>query len=388
MSETVRILALIGPITVATGLTALVASRLVARAGLAATMIAIAVVASLVTVIDLVALNHFMLISPSDRIEVVLVAGYSLSAGVAAALIVGHTTTRALTRLTTVARRLGENHLDARVGDLRASPELRQVGTALDLAAQRIADLIETERRTEAARRDLMTSISHDLRTPLANLRAMVEAIDDGVVDDPEIVRTYSEQMLRSIQTLVAMVEDLFDLSQVDAAAFRSDARSIAVADAVRHAVELCDHDARAKSIGVHTDLTSAADARCSAKLARVLDSLVDNAVRYTQTGGSVTVTATTVDGALELSVQDSGMGLTGAQRDRVFEPFWRGDGSRSTRGSGLGLTLAQRITHALGGEIHALSGPGGGSVFRVVIPDDRSLQGSGVAGGAAPPAR
>ena len=185
MSETLRILALIGPITVATGLTALVASRLVARAGLAATMIAIAVVASLITVIDLVALNHFMLISPSDRIEVVLVAGYSLSAGVAAALIVGHTTTRALTRLTSVARRLGENQLDARVGDLRASPELRQVGTALDLAAQRIADLIETERRTEAARRDLMTSISHDLRTPLANLRAMVEAIDDGVVDDP-----------------------------------------------------------------------------------------------------------------------------------------------------------------------------------------------------------
>jgi signal transduction histidine kinase len=62
-----------------------------------------------------------------------------------------------------------------------------------------------------------------------------------------------------------------------------------------------------------------------------------------------------------------------------VFEPFWRGDGSRSTRGSGLGLTLAQRITHALGGEIHALSGPGGGSVFRVVIPDDRPLQGSSV---------
>jgi signal transduction histidine kinase len=220
-----------------------------------------------------------------------------------------------------------------------------------------------------------MTSISHDLRTPLANLRAMVEAIDDGVVDDPEIVRAYSTQMLRSIQTLVAMVDDLFDLSQVDAAAFRTDARSMPVADAVRHAAELCDHDARAKSIGVHTDLTSAADARCSAKLARVLDSLVDNAVRYTPTGGSVTVTATTVHGALELSVQDSGPGLTAEQRERAFEPFWRGDGSRSTRGSGLGLTLAQRITQALGGEIQALSGPGGGSVFRVIIPHDRSFQ-------------
>ena len=103
-----------------------------------------------------------------------------------------------------------------------------------------------------------MTSISHDLRTPLANLRAMVEAIDDGVVDDPAVVRQYSDQMLRSIQTLVAMVEDLFDLSQVDAATFRADTRSIAVADAVRQAVELCDHDARAKSIRVDTDLASA----------------------------------------------------------------------------------------------------------------------------------
>jgi signal transduction histidine kinase len=330
-----------------------------------------------VTVIDLVALNHFMLISPSDRIEVVLVAGCSLSAGVAAALIVGHTTTRALTRLTSVARRLGENQLDARVGDLRASPELRQVGTALDVAAQRIADLIETERRTEAARRDLMTSISHDLRTPLANLRAMVEAIDDGVVDDPGIVREYSAQMLRSIQTLVAMVEDLFDLSQVDAAAFRTDARSIAVADAVRHAVELCDHDARASRSAPRSDIG------CGRPLlgkARPRARLAGGQCRPLHpTGGSVTVTATTVNGALELSVQDSGMGLTGGQRDRVFEPFWRGDGSRSTRGSGLGLTLAQRITHALGGEIHALSGRAVAWCFDVVIPDDRSLQGSRV---------
>ena len=93
-----------------------------------------------------------------------------------------------------------------------------------------------------------MTSISHDLRTPLANLRAMVEAIDDGVVDDPAIVRQYSDQMLRSIHTLVAMVEDMFDLSQVDAATFRTDDRTIAVADAVRNAVELSDHDAQAKS--------------------------------------------------------------------------------------------------------------------------------------------
>lgn len=369
MSETLRILALLGPITVATAITAYLARRLVARAGLAATMIAIAMIASLITVVDLVVLNHFMLINPDNRFEVGLVIVYSLSAGVAGALIVGHSTTQALTRLANVAGQLGEDGLDARVGALQASPELRKVGTALDLAADRIAELIELERRTEAARRDLMTSLSHDLRTPLANLRAMVEAIDDGVVDDPAIVRRYSHQMLRSIHTLVAMVEDLFDLSQVDAEAFRNDERFISVAEAVAHAVELCDHDARAKSIRVSTNLATADGARCSAKLARVVDSLVDNAVRYTPDGGAVSITAAFTDGALVLSVEDSGGGLDPEQRRRAFEPFWRGESSRSSRGSGLGLTLAQRITHALGGAIEAVDAPSGGSLFRVVIP-------------------
>ena len=340
MSETLRILALLGPITVATAITAYLARRLVARAGLAATMIAIAMLASLITVVDLVVLNDFMLINPDNRFEVGLVVVYSLSARVAGALIVGHSTTRALTRLATVAGQLGEDGLDARVGELQASPELRQVGTALDLAADRIAELIELERRTEAARRDLMTSLSHDLRTPLANLRAMVEAIDDGVVDDPAIVREYSHQMLRSIHTLVAMVEDLFDLSQVDAAAFRNDERFISVAEAVAHAVELCDHDARVKSITVSTNLASADGARCSAKLARVVDSLVDDAVRYTE-GGCVTITAACAAGALDFGVEDSGEGLDPDQRRLAFEPFWRGESSRSSRGSGLGLSTS-----------------------------------------------
>ena len=369
MSEPVRILALLGPITLATAITAYLARRLVARAGLAATMVAIAVVASLITAVDLVLLNHFMLIDPGNRTEVGLVALYSLSAGVAAAMVVGHSNTRALTQLATVAERLGNDDLDARVGELHASPELRQVGAALDLAAGRIASLIETERRTEASRRDLMTSISHDLRTPLASLRAMVEAIDEGVVDDPEIIRRYADQMLDSIRTLVAMVDDLFELSQVDASAFRNDRRSIGVADAVDQAVELCAHEARARSIEIRTDVSSARGARCSAKLARVIDSLVDNAVRYTPAGGSVTVKAVETGSGLELTVEDSGDGLTDEQRRQVFEPFWRADSARATRGSGLGLTLAQRITRALGGDIQALSAPAGGSLFRVVVP-------------------
>ena len=368
MSESVRLLAILGPITLATGATALLARRIVARTPLAVTMIAIAVLASLVTAVDLVVLNHFMLIDPNDRAQVGLVAAYSLTAGVAAALVAGSSTTRAATRLAGVAARLGQNDLDARAGELHASPELRQVGEALDRAAERIGVLIETERRTESARRDLMTSISHDLRTPLANLRAMVEAIDEGVVDDPRVVSRYAEEMLRSIATLVSMVDDLFELSQVDGAALRADVRSISVADAVEHALELCRHDAAARGIRVDAELGAADAVRCSAKLARVVHSLVDNAVRYTPPGGSVSVTARAVDGALELTVRDSGVGLAPDQLRLAFQPFWRGESSRSSRGSGLGLTLAQRIVEALGGEIHASSVPAEGSAFRVVV--------------------
>jgi signal transduction histidine kinase len=372
VSEPLRLLAILAPIAVATGVTAYIARGLVARAGLAWTMVAIAVVASLVTVVDLVVLSHYMLIAPGNRTEVGLVVLYSLSAGVAAALIVGHSTTRALRRVATVAARLGENDLDARVGDLHASPELRQVGAALDLAAGRIADLIETDRRTEAARRDLITSISHDLRTPLANLRAMVEAINDGVVDDPGVVRTYAEEMLRSIETLVAMVDDMFDLSQIDPAALRADTRAIPLAEAVQQAVDGCRLEAQARSISVTTHVDDAGSLRCPARLTRVLHSLVDNAVRYTPPGGMVAITAAGSDGSVEVTVDDSGPGLTPAQRAAVFEPFWRGDSSRSSRGSGLGLTLAQRITHALGGEIRVSESPGGGASFAVVLPAGR----------------
>jgi len=368
VSEPLRLLAILAPIAVATGATAYIARGLVARAGLAWTMVAIAVVASLVTVVDLVVLNHYMLIAPGNRSEVGLVVLYSLSAGVAAALIVGHSTTRALRRVATVAGRLGENDLDARVGELHASPELRRVGAALDLAAGRIAELIETDRRTEAARRDLITSISHDLRTPLANLRAMVEAINDGVVDDPSVVRTYAEEMLRSIETLVAMVDDMFELSQIDAASLRADTRSILVADAVQNAVDACRLQAQARSITVTAEVGDAS-ARCPARLTRVVNSLVDNAVRYTPAGGTVAITAASTDGSVEVTVDDSGPGLTPAQRTSVFEPFWRGDSSRSSRGSGLGLTLAQRITHALGGEIRVSESSEGGASFAVVLP-------------------
>ena len=369
MSETVRLVAILGPIALATLVTSLLARRLVTRAGLAYTLIAIAVIASLVTVVDLLVLSHFMLIRPDNPAELVSVALYSVTAGIAAALIVGRSNTRALARLVTTARSLGENRLDARAGELRAGPELRLLAATLDQAAARLAAGIEAERAIEAERRDLMTSISHDLRTPLANLRAMVEAVDDGIVTDADTLTRYTAEMRRSVMALIDMVDDLFELAQVDAAEFARDTRVVPLATAVQGALDLCRPDAVEKRIEIQLDLGDAARSACSPKLARVVHSLLDNAVRYTSEGGRVVVQAAVRGGGLELSVQDSGPGIPADELPRVFDAFWRGDPARSSRGSGLGLTLAQRIVEALGGRLEASSGPDRGARFDVSLP-------------------
>ena len=369
MSETVRLVAILGPIALATLVTSLVARRLVTRAGLAYTLIAIAVIASLVTVVDLLVLSHFMLIRPDNPAELVSVALYSVTAGIAAALIVGRSNTRALARLVTTARSLGDNRLDARTGELRAGPELRLLAATLDQAAARLAAGIEAERAIEAERRDLMTSISHDLRTPLANLRAMVEAIDEGIVTDPETVTRYTAEMRRSVMALIEMVDDLFELAQVDAVEFARDTRVVPLAEAVQGALDLCRPDAVEKRIEIQLDLGDAARSTCSPKLARVVHSLLDNAVRYTSEGGRVVVKAAVRGDGLVLSVLDSGPGIPPDELPRVFDAFWRGDPARSSRGSGLGLTLAQRIVEALGGRLEASSSPERGARFDVSLP-------------------
>jgi signal transduction histidine kinase len=116
-------------------------------------------------------------------------------------------------------------------------------------------------------------------------------------------------------------------------------------------------------------DLGAAGACRCSPRLERVVLSLIDNGVRHTPAGGRVTVHATRSPAGLRIAVRDTGEGIAADHLPRVFEPFWRADSARTTRGSGLGLTLAKRIVEALGGQIEATSSPGAGTQFDVSLP-------------------
>jgi signal transduction histidine kinase len=244
-------------------------------------------------------------------------------------------------------------------------------GIAAGLAAMsvRLLASLERERAAEAQRRDLVIAVSHDLRTPLAGLRAMVEAVDDGIVSDAETLERYLADMRRSVGSLVELVDDLFEFVQLDAGAIEAESKRARVGEVVQAAVAACDAQAMEKRLNLETRLSGAEGVSCSPRLTRVVQNLLQNAIRHTPADGTVRVEARRRSNRLELVVEDWGDGIDPAGADRIFEPFWRADGARSGEGSGLGLAVAKRIVESLGGRIDVESEPARGSRFAVTLP-------------------
>lgn len=352
-----------------------IARPLLERTTLRARFVAVAVIGAVVALANLAVLAQLMFVNDHDLALLVCTLVYAVGAGVGAALVIARSSSQAVGALTDTARRIGAGDLSARAGSIQAGPELEMLAATMDDMTGRLADALERERAIERTRRDLFTAVSHDLRTPLASLQAMVEAIDDGVVDDPPSLRRYAAEMRTSVAALASMVDDLFELAQIDAGAIERETQHVRLSDAVSAAVATCAHQAAEKGLIVRTDLATAADSPCSPRLERVLANLISNAIRHTPSDGTVLVEADRIGTAIEIAVEDAGPGIADADAPNVFEPFWRGDPARSGAaagaGSGLGLTLAKRIIEALGGQI-AVERPrhSGGARFAVVVPE------------------
>lgn len=306
-----------------TALTVAVAARLLAGASLRWRLTGVAVAGALVGLANLAVLAALMLVDPDDALLVAVLLIYSLGAG---------------------------------------------IGTALALARPSAQAV---ERAVEEQRRDLITAVSHDLRTPLASLTAMIAAIDDAVVEDPETVRRYAGEMRTSVGALNALVDDLFELIRLDAAALEREAAAT-VGDVVGAAIAACGGSASEKGLRIEASLDGADEAVCSPRLERVVQNLIQNAIRHTPGDGTVRVEARRGPGEVRVLVSDDGEGIRPESLDRIFEPFWRGDTARSSAGSGLGLTLAKRIVEAQGGQIRVDSAPDHGSRFAIVVPEVR----------------
>jgi len=368
-SELRHLAAYVVPALVVTVATMWVTGRLLTRASLAQRFVVVGALGAVVALANLWVLSRQMFVSEHDATLLGVLLLYSVGAGIGAAVVTARSSARAVRTLTATAGALGDGDLDARAGQIEGGPELDVLAATLDDMAARLQGAQERERQIEATRRDLVTAVSHDLRTPLASLRAMVEAIDERVVDDPESMRRYAQQMRRSVRQLGAMVDDLFELAQLDAGAIETETRRARLGEVVSSAVATVGLQAEEKGLSLVAELNGADDALCSPRLARVIQNLLVNAVRHTPADGSVRIEARLAADALEVAVADTGEGIAPQDLARVFDPFFRADPARQGAGAGLGLALAKRIVEALGGEISAESEPSHGARFAVTLP-------------------
>ena len=368
-SDIVHLASYVLPALVVTVVAMALAGRVLVRASLRQRFVAVGVVGAVIALANLFVLSRTMFVSEHDATLLGVLLLYSVGAGVGAAIVSARTASAAVDRLAGAARELGLGRLDARIGELGAGPELDLLARTLDDMAARLQVAQERERRAEATRRDLMTAVSHDLRTPLASLRAMVEAIDDGVVDDPASMRRYAGEMRRAVVQLVAMVDDLFELAQLDAGAIEAETSHARLEDVVRSAVSAVELQAEEKGLALVTNFVGAEDLTCSPRLARVLQNLLVNAVRHTPADGTIRVDVRRLPQGVEVAVADTGEGIAPEDLERVFDPFYRGDPARSGAGAGLGLALAKRIVETLGGSIRAESAPARGARFAIILP-------------------
>jgi signal transduction histidine kinase len=246
--------------------------------------------------------------------------------------------------------------------------ELRATG-------QRLVDARDRERSLEAARRELVAWVSHDLRTPLAGLRAMAEALEDGVVDVPE---QYYKQIAVSVDRLNRMVEDLFDLSRIQAGNASLETESIVLADLVSDCVAALEPLATAQGVRLTGSVSDHSPVIGNGReLNRALTNIVANAIRHTRAQGIVDVHVSIAPGPHSVAavvVRDECGGIPAEHLDRLFDVGFRGEAARSPSaerqpaGAGLGLAIARGIIEAHAGTVD-VTNRGDGCEFRVLLP-------------------
>jgi signal transduction histidine kinase len=296
-----------------------------------------------------------------DDVKILSVSAAAALSAVIGALLLGGWILRPLERLRSTSSRLAGGDLKARA-PLEGPREVADVGRSFNAMAASLEELFD-------ARRQLVAWASHDLRTPLASLRAMLEALEDGLAEPDEYLPAIGEQ----VQTLSSLVDDLFELARIDAGVLTLELREASLRGVVESCVRALEAEARARKIHLEARVDPAVSHVWMApeQVERVLRNLLTNALRHTPNDGAVAVVVEPRDGQVVVAVDDSGQGLTPTAARRMFERFWRGDEARTPAigGAGLGLAIAQGLVEAHGGEIWAENRAVGGARIAFTLP-------------------
>ena len=296
---------------------------------------------------------------------IAMILGYFLSS----------TITERVNLLKSAAEKLARGDLQTRV-PVNGRDEVAALSTAFNRMAEQLQAADQKQRELESLRRDLIAWVSHDLQTPLTSMRAILEALADGVVDEPEMVKRYLSTAQRDVMSLSALIDDLFQMSQLDAGGFPLHRAQASLTDLISDTLESFSQLAKQQDIKLEGEVELDVDpvAMDTQAIGRVLNNLISNALRHTPGGGEVIVQARRTGSGVEVTISDTGEGIRAEDIPHIFERFYRGDPSRSRHrgtGAGLGLAIARGIVRAHGGDIRVKSNgvPGQGTQFTFHIP-------------------
>jgi signal transduction histidine kinase len=291
-------------------------------------------------------------------VVILAVAAASSTVAIAAALLVGRSITAPVERLRAASGALAGGDLSARAPE-KGPTEIAELGAAFNGMAARLEELFD-------ARRELVAWASHDLRTPLAAIAAMIEAVEDGLAPPERYMQALGEQT----RTLGALVDDLFELARIDAGVLTLELKEASIAGLVDSCMRGLEAEAGRRNVRLETHLDGAPPVRCAPdKVERVLLNLLTNALRHTPSDGSIAVLVAPASDEVRVSVEDSGEGIAPDALRRVFDRFWRADPARSPGGSGLGLAIARGLVEAQGGRIWAENRASGGARISFTLP-------------------
>lgn len=332
--------------------------------------VAVALTAVLAVALGAWAAASAMFVSGHDlsALGVVLVAAGV--AGTGTALLLGHRVEQASRSLVEVARRIGVGEAPVEARPLPTA-ELATLARELEELSAQLEQARARERALEGSRRELVAWVSHDLRSPLAAIRAMAEALEDGVVSDPATVGRYHHRLVAEVDRLAGLVDDLFELSRTQAGVLQLELEKVSLSDLVSDALAGAVPMAEAKGVRLEGRLRGACPELelSTPEVARALRNLLENAIRHTPSDGTVFLEAGVDGEAAYVSVVDACGGIPEFDLERVFDVAFRGEAARTPGGgAGLGLAIARGMVEAHGGEI-TVGNEGPGCRFTVRLP-------------------
>jgi signal transduction histidine kinase len=328
--------------------------------------------ASLLTFMNVWITAKLMFASPHDLMlatilllfagGIAMVLGYFLSSAVA----------ERIHHLEKAAKEIQKGNLSTRV-TVRGRDEVAELARTFNQMAVKLQEADVRQQALDELRRDLVAWAGHDLRTPLTGIRVVVEALADGLIDDPETSRRYLEQARKQIDHLSVLIDDLFQVSQLDAGGIPLNIEPASLSDLISDTLENFTNLAAQKGIHLSGSAQPGIDPvrMDSQRIGRALNNLVGNAITHTPPGGKVCVQAEVVDTGVQVTVEDTGEGITPEDLPHIFDRFYRGEKSRNraTGGSGLGLAIAKGIIEAHEGMIQVDSRPNEGARFYFSLP-------------------